>query len=260
MAKQISLHEIRIDGETQMRQQIDSLTVADYANAFASGVKMPDVVVFHDGATNWLADGFHRWHGAKKAGMDKIACDVRAGSQRDAILYAIGANDANGLRRLPADKRMAVMKLLNDPEWSKRSNRWIADAARVSDDMVSDWRKQSGRTVGSDSCNTGQDGRTTGRDGKKRRKPKKKPKKLDVHVPPIDDEIEATATIPSPVAGKKLKTFDNEKQLIRQLVAMVAAVRSTRFDVEFDKGRLVHELNEWANYIAEQTESAEEAA
>lgn len=256
MPKQVPLNEIRIDGGTQMRQQIDYPTVDDYANAFASGVDMPAAVVFHDGVTNWLADGFHRWHGAKKAGVEKLKCDVRSGSQRDAILFACGANQSNGLRRTNADKRVSVMKLLHDPEWRKWSDRRVADACGVSDPFVGDMRKQL-RTVSSSEADT----KRTGKDGKARKPPKRKsPKKADLHVPPIDEEAVESVAIKAPVAGKKLKTFDNEKQLIRSIVAMVTAVRETRFDVEFDKGRLVHELNEWANYIAEQTESAEEAA
>lgn len=51
-----------------------------------------------------------------------IAVDVRPGSQRDAILYSLGANAAHGRRRTNADKRRAVQRMLSDEEWSRWSH------------------------------------------------------------------------------------------------------------------------------------------
>jgi hypothetical protein len=63
------------------------------------------------------------------------------GSVRDAILFACGANQTNGLRRTYQDKRHAVARLLADPEWRKRSDRWIAEACGVGHPLVADVRK-----------------------------------------------------------------------------------------------------------------------
>lgn len=46
---------------------------------------------------------------------------------RDAILYSCGANDRHGLRRTNEDKRRAVKKSLEDPEWSGWSSNKIAE-------------------------------------------------------------------------------------------------------------------------------------
>ena len=64
--KLIDLEEIRMDGETQPRQEIDGDTVEAYADLLDAGVELPAVDVFFDGADNWLADGFHRWHASRK--------------------------------------------------------------------------------------------------------------------------------------------------------------------------------------------------
>jgi len=42
------------------------------------------------------------------------------------------ANAAHGQRRTNADKRKAVMTLLEDEEWSGYSNEWLAEKAAVS--------------------------------------------------------------------------------------------------------------------------------
>lgn len=258
MAKQISLSEIRIDGGTQMRQQIETTAVDDYAAAFAAGIDMPAVKVFHDGATNWLADGFHRWHAARKAGLDKIKCDVEQGTQRDAILYAVGANRANGMRRTNADKRVCVMKLLHDPEWVKRSNGWIAEKCGVDQSTVSDYRKQVVPVKDSltDEKRIGRNG--VAQSAKSRRKPKKKP---DLHVPPIDEEVEAPKleVTPRPPLTKKQKSFDAEKSLVRALADLSSLIKRTHYDADIDKGRIAHELNELANEVAEAIEEAEAA-
>jgi hypothetical protein len=93
-------------------------------------------VVFFDGAEYWLADGFHRIIAAETLGLVEIAADVRPGGRRDAILYAVGANAAHGLKRTNRDKRNAVMVLLKDPEWDQWSDREIARRCAVSDRFV----------------------------------------------------------------------------------------------------------------------------
>jgi len=47
-------------------------------------------------------------------GLTKISADVREGSRRDAILYAVGANASHGLKWTNRDKPNAVMVLLKD--------------------------------------------------------------------------------------------------------------------------------------------------
>jgi len=60
---------------------------------------------------------------------------VREGGRRYAILFAVGANAAHGLKRSNRDKRTAVL-LLKDPEWSGWSDREIARRCTVSDRFV----------------------------------------------------------------------------------------------------------------------------
>lgn len=138
----IQIADIRIDGGTQARAALDQSIVADYGDAFSSGATFPAVVVFFDGKNHWLADGFHRYFGAKRAGLVEIAADIHKGTQRDAILYSVGANASHGLRRTNADKRQAVETLLRDTEWSKWSDREISRRAGVSFALVATVRAE----------------------------------------------------------------------------------------------------------------------
>jgi hypothetical protein len=140
-SKPIPLAKIRTDGGTQPRAEIDMDVVADYAAAIKDGVKLPSVIVFFDGTDNWLADGFHRLEGHRAAGVKKILADIRQGTQRDAILYSVGANAAHGLRRSRSDKWRAVDRLLSDANWSKWSDREIAKRCAVSHTFVAEVRR-----------------------------------------------------------------------------------------------------------------------
>jgi ParB-like chromosome segregation protein Spo0J len=139
--KKLNLNAIRIDGGTQPREQINMEVVGDYAEAVKVGIEFPPVIVFHDGAENWLADGFHRWHAHKQAGKVSIEAEVRAGTLLDAKLLAVGANGDHGLRRSNEDKRRAVQMVLDEPAWKDWSDRKIAEACGVSAPFVSAIRR-----------------------------------------------------------------------------------------------------------------------
>ena len=104
---------------------------------------MPPVVIFFDGSSFWLADGFHRFFGAKNACLSEILEERKPGTQREAVLYSLGANAKHGLRRSNADKRKAVQTLLDDPEWSTWSGEAIAKSCAVSAMTVSRIRAES---------------------------------------------------------------------------------------------------------------------
>src|SRR5262245_38587353 len=104
----VPLSSIRVDGGTQTRAVLCQNTVREYAEAYSRGDPMPPVVVFDDGTDMWMADGFHRYAAAKLARLETINAEVRKGTQRDALLYAVGCNASHGLRRTRADKVKAV--------------------------------------------------------------------------------------------------------------------------------------------------------
>lgn len=137
----INIADIRVNGGTQSRASIDRGVVSDYAEAVRDGATFPPITVFFDGASYWLADGFHRYEAYSAAQVYDVPADIRQGTQRDAILFSVGANAAHGLRRTNDDKRRAVLTLLNDPEWSKWSDREIARQCDVGNKFVGDVRK-----------------------------------------------------------------------------------------------------------------------
>jgi hypothetical protein len=148
MSEMIALDQIRADTKAQPRTSLMIDTIDNYTERMAEGDEFPPLTVFFDGSVYWLADGFHRYHSAVGCGLAEFACEVREGGLRDAILYSVGANAAHGLQRTNEDKRRAVMKLLNDTQWSHWSDREIARRCWVSHEFV---RKLRPLTVNVDS-------------------------------------------------------------------------------------------------------------
>lgn len=122
-----------LDPRVQPRVELDQEKIKEYAQAWKDKAAFPPIVVYFDGQTYWLAGGFHRVHGAMLARVEEVPADIRSGTWRDAILYAVGTNATHGLPRSNADKRRAVMMLLEDEEWSQWSNRAIARQCAVSE-------------------------------------------------------------------------------------------------------------------------------
>jgi len=142
--EQIELESIQTNGGTQMRAGLNAETVGEYMQTLRDSDQawpFPPVTVYYDGENYWLGDGFHRVAAARQTGRTgSIPAEIRAGTRRDAVLYAAGANANHGLRRTNADKRQAVETLLRDEEWAKWSDSEIARRCAVDHKTVSNVR------------------------------------------------------------------------------------------------------------------------
>jgi hypothetical protein len=137
-----------------------------------NGEHFPPVVLFFDGTTYWMADGFHRARARERAGFNDIPAEIREGGVRDALLYSAGCNTTHGLRRTKEDKLAAVKALLADPEWAKNSGTWIADACGVSHTFVDIVRNSTCNNASSeDQARKGRDGKTRKARAKRERQP-----------------------------------------------------------------------------------------
>lgn len=165
--KTLPISDLILDAGTQPRQFVDDPTVANYSEAMKDGADFPPVDVFTDGKSNWLAGGFHRVEATKKNGGTTIKAIIHDGSLRDAILFAVGQNATHGLPRTNLDKRQCVLIFLKDSDWVKKSDRWIAEACKVSHTFVQNTRKSlapisapTGNVASSPTKRTGKDGKT----------------------------------------------------------------------------------------------------
>jgi hypothetical protein len=144
MNKVMNIGALVMDERLQSRTEISEETVAEYAYALKDGAEFPPVLVYFDGISYYLTDGYHRAHAHKRAEKVSILCEVVQGTLRDAILHSTGVNSKHGMRRSYADKRKAVMTLLDDFEWSQWSSSEIGRRCGVSPTFVSGLRDSGG--------------------------------------------------------------------------------------------------------------------
>ncbi len=136
----LKIADIKTDAGTQVRVTIDEPTVTEYAEAMQTGAEFPPPTVFYDGSNYFMADGFHRIRAAERVGKTEIAAEVREGSRADALIFALGANLTNGLRRTNADKRRCVEIALQ--EFADWSDRRIAETCGISNTFVGKIRSE----------------------------------------------------------------------------------------------------------------------
>jgi hypothetical protein len=183
--KPIKLAAICIDGGTQTRAALNEDAVDDYAEAMHNGAKFPPIVVFNDGSAMWLADGFHRCHASKKAGLLDIIAEVHKGTRRNAVKFAIQANQTGSVRRTNADKRKCVEIAL--AEFPDLSDRALAELCGIHQTTVGNVRKQVSKI--DTSTFTPETPKTRkGKDGKEYPAPEPKPEPTPEPMPEFQPE------------------------------------------------------------------------
>ncbi|MCB0061558.1 MAG: hypothetical protein KDE19_05570 [Caldilineaceae bacterium] len=144
--------EIRRDGQTQIRIEINAETISRYELM----IKQADyewpftdpLVVFSDGEEHWLADGFQRdiaWQNVfNRPGQEipSYPVELRAGTLRDAIRYATHEANRHGQPYTRKDRRNLARLLIEDVEWRQYSNRQIARIAGLDEKTIRNIRKE----------------------------------------------------------------------------------------------------------------------
>lgn len=207
----LKLSEIKTDGGTQTRQKLDSEIIKNYSDQMLNEIKFPDIITFYDGTHYWLADGFHRVQASFLAGFTDIESEIKQGTRRDAILYSVGANSAHGLPRTNADKRISVMTLLEDEEWSKWSDREIARRCCVDNSFVSKLRSICGLTTDTATRKVERNGIIYAQNTQNIGKQKERVTEISDNIE-IPDNIRAGEDIPQSNKKEIQKIYEEENQ------------------------------------------------
>jgi len=134
--RKVKLNDIRIDGGTQCRVEIDQALIYHYVEKMKEGDDFPMIEAVYDGATYWLTDGFHRYHVYKLMGLKIIEIKYKPGTQQDAILAALKANTKHGKNLSIADKENKVRMALAIEGYNKLKNSEIARICELSESFV----------------------------------------------------------------------------------------------------------------------------
>jgi hypothetical protein len=146
-APSLPLSSICIDWAINARAAMRREAALAYAHALQAGAKFPPVTVFFDGDSFWLADGFHRYMAYEIAGIADVPVEIRLGTARAAALYSASANGLHGLRPTRSDKRKAIVRMLEDPEWALWSDQQIAALCGGNPATVGELRRTRDRVL-----------------------------------------------------------------------------------------------------------------
>lgn len=138
----ISIHDIRRDGGTQPRAELDENHIEDLVFALGQGAVFDAILLYFDGANYWLTDGFHRLAATIRRGIDNIKAEVRQGTQQDAQWHSFTVNQHQSLKRSNADKQRAIIGALKHPYGHLKSNKEIARHCGVSETSIKGWRQK----------------------------------------------------------------------------------------------------------------------
>jgi hypothetical protein len=137
MSKKMNVNAIILDPRLQSRVATDEDMVKEFAEKIQDGDVFPPVNVYLvDGTHYYLVDGWHRALAIKQMGKTTIDCIITEGTWRDAKWASLAANNNHGLRPSPADKRKKITDCLEDDEWSKNSDKMIAEHCGCSRPLV----------------------------------------------------------------------------------------------------------------------------
>lgn len=230
MNKVMNINALLLDQRLQSRTEINEETVTEYAEAIKDGDEFPPVLVYFTGTHYYLTDGYHRYHAHNRAEKVSILCEVVNGTFRDAQLRATSVNKNHGIRRTYADKRKAVMTLLDDLDWSDWSNAKIAKHCGVSHTFVSDLRNSSGKMPDTIKYTTPTGkvmtkAKAPGRQAKEK-EPELKGPEIKPEAPPehdheqeaIDALIAENESLKARLAVAAMEGTDEEKQAASELI------------------------------------------
>lgn len=137
----ISINQIKKDYSISPRVEKGTVAeiVEDYSECFD---QLPPIVVFktQDESKYVLVDGWHRLTAAEKLGLAEIEADVKYGSLKDALEFALLSNLKHGFPLTRKERRHVAAEFLK--LHSERSDRWIADDIGIDKNTVSNIREK----------------------------------------------------------------------------------------------------------------------
>lgn len=78
----------------QPPRELEAQTVRTYVEAIQAGTAIEPLLVYCDGSTEWLGDGFHRVAAAKIVGVETLVAEIRPGTIEDMRALVTRSRDA----------------------------------------------------------------------------------------------------------------------------------------------------------------------
>src|SRR5712671_472224 len=124
----LALADITVDDALYSRACLDYPTQWKYKELYQDDPRcLPPLDVFEIAGRYVLADGWHRYYAAEKAGVTALPCRIFSGTARDAILHAVQVNGhQHGLPYDRNDYTGIIRWFLADEDLAALSHREMA--------------------------------------------------------------------------------------------------------------------------------------
>ena|ERR1019366_3138359 len=142
-ARRLALDYLTLDPQLQARE-LKTSVVNKYLDAMRRNEEFPPITVVRDEKDcYYLVDGHHRVAARKQLpGIHDIAINLIPGTFTDALWLSWGVNRDHGLPRTQEAKRKAIRAALSHPEWSKQSDRAIAEHIGCDHKTIGSFRRR----------------------------------------------------------------------------------------------------------------------
>ena len=141
--EKVRIDDICIDDSPKTRVFFNIYKIREYASLLQNNIKLPlPVLIKDEGGKLLVGDGFYRIKAQMKLGRKIIEAVVRQGDKDSAFLFSIEANKAHGVPFTREEKRLHIIRLLENPKWRNWSDRAIARICDVSHKTVGNEREQ----------------------------------------------------------------------------------------------------------------------
>lgn len=138
--RMVPMADIGIDQSVQPREALSAEAIQRYADNYTEGVPMPPVELHEIEGVLYMCDGFTRYAGGRKAGIEEINARVYPGSNWGTlIISAIRANTLHGQPLTLKERKASVVRLVrmfheSDMAWSQKL---VSEIAGCSQSTVS---------------------------------------------------------------------------------------------------------------------------
>lgn len=138
--RKVKLSDIRIDGGTQGRVEIDQRHAYQIVEMMKEGWEFDPIDTNFDGVTYWMVDGFHRYHAYTLLGIKEVEVKYIPGTLDEAIIRSYGVNARHGKPRTVEDRQKIVEDALANPLTKDKTTYEIAKICVVSQSFVAGLR------------------------------------------------------------------------------------------------------------------------
>lgn len=187
--------------------------VGEYAEAYECGLITDPLCVFREHGTERyiVADGEHRLLALRRAKIKQVDVVLHEGDEVAALDFAIGCNQAHGLRRSKADKYHAFARIMETPSLKDqyRTDTELSEKIGVAKRTIASYKVEWRNSETPGASNTARRAKKAAQDGAEKKTRKDLKSRKDdatcIITPPLKNKEKVEKPLPKPLTPEQKK-------------------------------------------------------